>query len=426
MSQLLTKLTDKINLWRAEINELVTNYGSVEMSAVTVSQAYGGMRDVRSLICDTSRVPKEEGLIIRERRLKDVAHLTPEEIFYLLLTGDLPNENELSDFAADIRSRKNVPSYVWDVLKAMPKDSHPMAMLNTAILVMQKESVFAKKYEEGLKKDQYWIYTLEDALNIVAKVPAIAAAVYRLKFADGNIIQPDPSMDITGDYVHMLGIENKDNKFYELMKLYLVLHCDHEGGNVSAFTTATVNSALSDLYYSVSAGLNGLAGPLHGLASQESVNWILETNEKLGGDPTPEQLTQFVWDTINSGKVVPGYGHAVLRITDPRFQIFLDFGRKNCPDAPAFKTVSHLFDIVPNVLKQIEKIKNPWPNVDGASGSLLYSYGLTKLEYYTVVFAVSRVLGLTSQAVWNRAVGMPITRPKSVTTHWVKDFVKNK
>ncbi len=423
MAVIVEKLSEKIDEWRHEAKVLLEKGNSKILSEVTVAQAYGGMRGVRSLICDTSRVPQDEGLIIRGIHLNKLVDKTPEEIYFLLLTGDLPSNEELKLFSAELKKRKNVPSYVWDVLKSMPKDSHPMAMLSTAILVMQKESIFSEQYEKGLKKEEYWKATLEDAFNIVAKIPAIAAGIYRMRFSKGEIIKSDPDMDLTGDYVHMLGISEKNEEFKDLMRLYLVAHCDHEGGNVSALATQTINSALSDLYYSLAGGFNGLAGPLHGLANQESLKWILETIEKFGGTPTKEQLKDIVWETLNSGKVIPGYGHAVLRVTDPRFDAFLNFGKKHFPDDPVFLTVARLFEVVPVELKKVEKIKNPWPNVDAASGSLLYYYGLKEFSYYTVVFAVSRSLGLTAQAVINRAMLFPIIRPKSVTTRFVKDLV---
>ncbi len=425
MSSVHNKLSIKIPQWRDEAKEILAKGGNKELSTVTVSQAWGGMRGVMSLICDTSRVPKDKGLIIRGTPLKDLVNITPEEVYFLLLTGELPEDEELKDFKLDLQGRKKVPDYVWDVLRCMPEKSHPMAMFNTAILVMQKESVFSEEYNSGMRKENYWTATLEDALNIVAKIPTIAAAVYRLRFDKGDMIEPNPKSDFTGDLVRMLGVGFDNDEFYDLMRLYMVAHCDHEGGNVSAFSTQTINSALSDLYYSLSGGFNGLAGPLHGLANQESLKWILKLMEKFDGTPTKEQIKEYVWETLDAGKVIPGYGHSVLRVTDPRFQAFLDFGKKHFPDDPVFLTVSRLFEVVPNELKKIDKIQNPWPNVDAASGSLLYHYGLKEFSFYTVMFAASRSLGLTAQAVVNRAMLLPIIRPKSVTTDYVKEIVAN-
>jgi citrate synthase len=420
MSKLHDKLAAEIPALRDEVRKLTKEHGAKVISQVTVEQAYGGMRGVKSLVCDTSEVPPDKGLIIRGIPVAQLTGKLPEEVLWLLLTGSLPNQAELEDLQADLRTRAHVPDYVWAVLKAMPADSHPMVMLNTAILVAEKESIFRQRYDAGMKKDQYWDATLEDALNIIAMLPSVAAGIYRMRFGKGERIPSNPALDWGADYAHMLGLPDPKGEFAALMRLYLVLHSDHESGNVSAMTTATVNSALSDLYYSLSAGLNGLAGPLHGLANQECLAWILETNKKFGGHPTADQLKAYAEETLAAGRVVPGYGHAVLRVTDPRFDAFLAFGKKYCAGDPVFDTVARVFDTVPDVLKQVQKIKDPWPNVDAGSGGLLYHYGMTEFPYYTVLFSVSRALGVCSQAVMARGLGLPITRPKSVTTAWIK------
>jgi len=420
MSKLQEKLAQQVPGLREAVKKLTKETGSVKISDVTVEQAYGGMRGVKSLVCDTSEVPPDKGLIIRGIPVAQLTKQLPEETFWLLLTGEGPNADELADLRADLRARAKVPEYVWAVLQAMPADSHPMVMLNTAILVMEKESVFRKRYDAGMKKDEYWMATLEDALNIVAVLPAVAAGVYRMRFGKGPRIAPNSKLDWAADYAAMLGIPDPTGNFAKLMQLYMVLHSDHESGNVSAMTTATVSSALSDLYYALSAGLNGLAGPLHGLANQECLAWVLDTNKKFGGNPTKDQIKAYAEETLSAGRVIPGYGHAVLRITDPRFDAFLAFGKKYMADDPVFNTVANVFDTVPDILKTIQKIKDPWPNVDAGSGALLYHYGLTEFAYYTVLFSVSRALGVCAQAVVARAMGLPITRPKSVTTKWLQ------
>jgi citrate synthase len=306
----------------------------------------------------------------------------------------------------------------------MPDDSHPMAMFDTAILVQQRESEFAKAYAEGIKKVQYWEPTLEDLLNIVAKLPAIAAGVYRMRFNKGPRIDPKADLDWSGNFVHMMGLGDPGGKFTEAMRLYFVLHSDHESGNVSAHTTHCVASALSDLYYALSAGLNGLAGPLHGLANQECLRWVLQVKEKFGGVPSDKELEQFAWDTLNSGQVIPGYGHAVLRVTDPRFDAFLNWAKANIGDDEIVQMVAKVFDVVPGVLRQVKKIADPWPNVDAGSGAILYHFGVTEFPFYTVLFSVSRALGVCSQAVISRAMGYPIERPKSIPTSWIKAQVK--
>lgn len=425
MSLLYEKLSKNIPQWREEIKKLNAEHGDKVISQVTVAQAYGGMRGVKSLVCDTSEVPPDKGLVLRGVPLKEFIdkYEYPEQVLWLLLTGEFPKKKEFLELKRELAKRNKVPNYVWKVLKAMPKDSHPMVMLNTAILVLERESVFRKKYDEGMKKDQYWEATLEDTLNILAVLPTIAAGIYRIRFDKGKIIKPVRKLDWGANYARMLGLEDPNGEFTKLMRLYLILHCDHESGNVSAMTGATVNSALSDLYYALSAGLNGLAGPLHGLANQECLAWILDLIKKFNGVPSDKQLEEYAWETLKSGRVIPGYGHAVLRITDPRFDAFLAFGKQYCAGDPVFDAVAKVFDVVPNVLKEVQKIKDPWPNVDAGSGALLYHYGMKEFSYYTVLFAVSRAMGICSQAVIARAMGLPIIRPKSVTTEWIKKEV---
>lgn len=425
MATLHDALGKLIPKWREDIQEFMKEFADAEVSKVTLKQVYGGMRGVRALICDTSAVEPDRGLVIRGIHVKDLTERLPEEVFWLLLTGSLPDEQSLHTLQSELKKRAKVPDYVWKVLEAMPKDSHPMCMFDTAILCMERESIFRKRYDEGMTKNEYWEATLDDAMTIIACLPEIAAGVYRLRFNKGPRIKSNPSLDWSADYVNMLGIPDPSGDFARLMRLYLVLHSDHESGNVSANSAATVNSALSDLYYALSAGLNGLAGPLHGLANQECLQWVLETMKKFNGTPTNEQLEKYAWETLESGKVVPGYGHAVLRVTDPRFDAFLAFGKKYCADDPVFQTVAKVFDVVPNVLKQVKKIKDPWPNVDAGSGALLWKYGLQEFPYYTVLFSVSRALGICSQAVIARALGQPIIRPKSSTTDWLKKNLKS-
>ena len=413
-----TVLSEKIPQWQDEIRKVIQDRGDAKVGDVTVSQLYGGMRGIKGLTCETSAVSADKGLIIRGNPLLDITHISPEEVFYLLLTGDLPDDGQLSDLQDQLKTHQNVPDYIWKILEAMPENSHPMTMLTVAIQSMQVDSLFASKYDEGIPKTDYWKWTLEDGIRLVAKMTGIAAGIYRHRFNKGDRIAPDNNLDWSGNFAHMLGIEGDD--FKKLMRLYLMLHCDHEGGNVSAFSGLTVASALSSPFLSVAAGLNGLAGPLHGLANQECLKFVLEVRDHFDGAPSQEELKQFCWDRLDNGRVIPGYGHAVLRCPDPRYTAFIKFGKKHIKDDDVFSIVSTLFDVVPPVLQEQGKAKNPWPNVDAASGSLLYYYGLTEFNYYTVLFSISRSMGMIAQMVINRAMGIPITRPKSVTTEWIK------
>jgi citrate synthase len=421
MSTIKEALARRIPDRREEIVRLLKEHGDTVISQVTVKQAYGGMRGVKGLVCDTSLVDPIDGLIVRGIPIDQLTDRTAEEILFLLMVGELPDEEELKTLKGNLYARSEVPGYVWDVLRAMPHTAHPMDMLITAITILEDLSVFRRRYDEGMTKDEYWQPALEDSLYLLAKLPALAAGVYRIRYGKGDPILPDPSLDWSQNFARMLG--NDDAEFADLIRLYMVLHCDHEGGNVSAFTSHVVASALSDPYYAVAAGLSGLAGPLHGLANQECLKFVLGVMAEYGGAPTHDQMRDFAWKTLNEGHVIPGYGHAVLRATDPRFKAFNDFGREHFPNDPVFKTVDVGYEVIPEVLKEHGRAANPYPNVDAGSGALLYHYGITEMRYYTVLFSVSRAMGICAQLVTSRAMLEPITRPKSVSTRWLKEFV---
>ncbi len=432
MASLKEKLASKIPTMRERVSSLIKQYGEVKISEVTVAQAYGGMRGVKCMVTETSALDPMEGIRFRGYNIPELREKLPkapggeeplpEGIFYLLLTGDLPTEEDVREITREWQERSPLPGYLIDVLKAIPKDTHPMTQFSLGILTLQRESIFAERYRKGMSKMEYWDPMYEDVMNLLAKLPSLAAYIYRKSYKNDKHIPPDPNLDWGGNFAHMIGVE--EDEFKELMRLYLVLHSDHEGGNVSAHTTHLVGSALSDCYYALSAGMNGLAGPLHGLANQEVLRWIMDLMEKLGGVPTKEQLKQYVWDTLNSGQVIPGYGHAVLRQTDPRYIAQREFALKHLPDDDIFKVVSALYEIVPPILLEQGKAKNPWPNVDAHSGCLLYHYGIKEFDFYTVFFGVSRALGVLSSLIWDRALGLAIERPKSVTTDWIEEQVK--
>ena len=423
MSLLKKELQSQIPKVQSEIKQLIADKGDQKISDVTVAQAYSGLRGIKAFVCDTSSVSADKGLIIRGIPLLEITHISPEEVFFLLLTGRLPEESEIRDLETEFSAHLEVPDYVWNVLREMPPNSHPMTMFNTAILAMQGESVFREKYDEGMPKSEYWEAILDDGVRLLAKLPALGAGIYRMRFNKGNRISPNPVKDWSGNFVHMMGLSDESGDIHKLMKLYFMLHCDHEGGNVSAFASHTVASALSDPYYAISAGLNGLAGPLHGLANQECLKFVLSIRDEFNGLPSEDELKKYCWSRLSSGRVIPGYGHAVLRCPDPRFSAFIKFGQEHIKNDDVFGIVDRLFKVVPGVLEEQGKAKNPWPNVDAASGSLLYYYGLREFNFYTVLFSISRTMGMVSQMVWERALGIPITRPKSVTTDWIKKTV---
>jgi citrate synthase len=425
------KIEAQLPEWRERVKKLVKESGEVKIDEVTIGQVYGGMRNIKSLVTDISYVDPAEGIRFRGYTIPELLAKLPKPageempyvggLYYLLLLGEIPTVEQALSVEKEWQMRSKVPGYVFEMIKAMPLDTHPMTLFSMAVLAMQHESLFAKGYSEGLKKDRYWEPMLEDSLNLTAKLPEISAFIYRLKYKDGNMIPSDPKLDWGANFAHMMGVSKG---YADLSRLYFLLHSDHESGNVSAHATHLVGSALSDIYYATSAGLNGLAGPLHGLANQECLGWLLEVYEKYAGVPGTDELRKFAWDTLNSGQVIPGYGHAVLRKTDPRFSAQLEFGKKHFPEDPVFKLAALVYEVVPDVLIEQGKAKDPWPNVDAISGSLQYHYGVKEFDFYTVMFGVSRLLGVTANAVWARALGQPIERPKSLTTAMLEEAAK--
>jgi len=429
------RFKQKSDIVGAEIKELIKEHGNKKIGEVTLSQAYQGMRGITGLVTETSLLDAHEGIRFRGYSIPELKEKLPtapngteplpEGLFYLMLIGELPSEDDVNHLTSVWQRRSHVPKHVFDTIEALPISTHPMTQFVVAIMALQTESEFARRYAKGMNKKDYWEAVFDDSMDLIARLPRIAAYIYRRKYKNGDHIQPNGLLDWSGNFAHMMGYD--DEGFKELMRLYMTIHADHEGGNVSAHTTHLVGSALSDPYLSFAAGMNGLAGPLHGLANQEVIKWIFEMREALGTEsPSKEQIEEYVKKTLSEGKVVPGYGHAVLRKTDPRFTAQMEFGKKHMANDPLVQTVWNIYDAVPPILSSMGKIKNPWPNVDAHSGALLVHYGMVEYEFYTVLFGVSRALGVLASLCWDRALGFPLERPKSVTTALVKDWLEGK
>ena len=417
----------------AEIKDLLKEHGNKVIGEVQLSQIYQGMRGMTGLVSETSLLDAQEGIRFRGYTIPELreklprvpggSEPLPEGLFYLMLIGELPTEEDVQHVTSVLQRRSHVPNHVFDTIEALPVSAHPMTQFVVGVMALQTESQFSKKYAAGLNKKDYWEAIFDDSMDLIARLPRVAAYIYRRKYKKGDHIQPNGLLDWAGNFAHMLGYEDKT--FMALMRLYMTIHADHEGGNVSAHATHLVGSALSDPYLSFAAGMNGLAGPLHGLANQEVIKWIFEMQEELKTEePTKEQIAEYVKKTLSEGKVVPGYGHAVLRKTDPRFTAQMEFGKKHMPDDKLVNTVWNIYEVVPPILQSLGKIKNPWPNVDAHSGSLLVHFGMKEYEYYTVLFGVSRALGVLASLCWDRALGFALERPKSVTTDLVKKWLK--
>ncbi|MBI9033831.1 MAG: citrate (Si)-synthase [Bacteroidales bacterium] len=432
MSKLKEKLFEKIQQQRPRTHDLLKNHGDVVVDQITIAQIIGGMRGVKSLVTDISYLDPNEGIRYRGYTLPEVFEKLPkpkgaempyvEGLVYLLLTGDIPTQDEIDELVDEFSARRILPRYVYEVIDSFPCCSHPMTIFSAAIMTLQRESFFVKKYQHGIRKEDYWDPTYEDGMNLIAKLPEIASYIYWKLYREGNRIQSNPNLDMAGNFAHMMG---KKKPYDDVARLHFIIHADHESGNVSAHTGHLVASTLADIYLSIASMVNGLAGPLHGLANQEVLRWLQDLMDKMGGgEPTEEDLKKFVWDTLNSGQVIPGYGHAVLRKTDPRYTVQREFCLTHLPDDPIFKYVNMLYKVVPDILKEHGKAKNPWPNLDAQTGVIQWHYGIQEYDFYTVLFGIGRTIGITANLIWDRALGYSLERPKSLTTGMLEDIAK--
>lgn len=429
------RLAELIPAELENVKQIRAEHGKKAFGPVVVDQLYGGMRGLPALIWDGSVLDADEGIRFRGKTIPECQNLLPrapggseplpEGLFWLLVTGEIPTQEQVTELSKDWAARSAIPEFVEEILDHCPPTLHPMSQFSLAVTALNHNSAFAKAYQDGVSKKEYWGSTFEDSMDLIAKLPNIAGRIYRNVFGQGKLPDIDPSKDYSHNLATLLGFGD-NAAFVELLRLYITIHSDHEGGNVSAHTGKLVGSALSDPFLSFAASLNGLAGPLHGLANQEVLLWLRKMQSKIGENATDKAVREYVWSTLKGGQVVPGYGHAVLRKTDPRYTAQREFALKHLPDDPLFKLVGQIYNIVPDILLEAGKAKNPWPNVDAHSGVLLTHYGLTQMQFYTVLFGVSRAFGVAAQLIWDRALGAPLERPKSYSSAAIKKMFQGK
>ncbi|KIM49193.1 hypothetical protein M413DRAFT_438358 [Hebeloma cylindrosporum] len=429
-------LKEAIPIKQEQLKKLKAEHGNTVVGDVKVDNIIGGMRGLKAMLWEASVLDPIEGIRFHGLSIPDCQkvlpaapggkEILPESMLWLLLTGQVPTAEQTRELSRELAEKGQLPKFVEDLVDSFPKTLHPMTQLGMGVAALNHDSSFQAAYEKGMKKPEYWTHTLEDCINLIAQLPALAARIYRNVYNPGTPLPGiNKDLDLVGNYSNMLGY-GANESLTEYLRLYIALHGDHEGGNASAHTAHLVNSTLSDPYLSYSAALFALAGPLHGLANQEVLRWQIAMQKELGTDITHEKIKEYLWKTLKSGQVVPGYGHGVLRNPDPRFIALQEFcdSRPELKSSPIIELVNKTFQVAPDVLKEHGKTKNPYPNVDATSGCVLYHYGLTEFKYYTVIFGVSRALGALTQLVWARALGLPLERPKSMSMDALEAFIK--
>ncbi|KAF8894529.1 citrate synthase-like protein [Infundibulicybe gibba] len=382
-----------------QLKRLKSEHGQAVVGDVKVENIIGGMRGLKAMLWEASVLDPNEGIRFHGLSIPDCQKVLP--------AAPGANRGTVPELSRELAEKGELPAFVEKLIDSLPKTLHPMTQL-------------------GIGKSEYWTHTLEDCLNLIARLPALAARIYRNVYRPENPLLPlDKNLDLVGNYTRLLGYGDNHN-LTEYLRLYIALHGDHEGGNASAHTAHLVGSTLSDPYISYSAALFALAGPLHGLANQEVLRWQLAMQKEIGNDVSHENIKDYLWKTLKSGQVVPGYGHGVLRNPDPRFIALQEFcqSRPELKASPIIELVNKTYEVAPGVLKEHGKTKNPYPNVDATSGCVLYHYGLTEFKYYTVIFGVSRALGALTQLVWARALGLPLERPKSYSMDALEKLIR--
>ncbi|KAL1735260.1 citrate synthase-like protein [Schizophyllum commune] len=430
-------LEEVVPVKQERLKKLKAEHGQAVLGDVKVENLIGGMRGLKSILWEASVLDPNEGIRFHGRTIPECQKVLPpapggkemtaESMLWLLMTGQVPTPEQSRDLSRELAEKGELPTTITHLIDSLPPTLHPMTQLGIGVAALNHDSAFQSAYERGIKKTEYWHYALEDALTLIARLPALAARIYRNIYHPGTTLPPlNKDLDLVGNYTQMLGFgDNKD--LTEYLRLYIALHGDHEGGNASAHTSHLVGSTLSDPFLSYSAALFALAGPLHGLANQEVLRWQLAMQKELGSghEVSHEDIKAYLWKTLKSGQVVPGYGHGVLRAPDPRFIALQEFcdARPDLLKSPTISLVKKTYEVAPDVLKEHGKTKNPYPNVDATSGCVLYHYGLKEFKYYTVIFGVSRALGCLTQIVWARALGLPIERPKSLSMDAVESLI---
>lgn len=326
------------------------------------------------MVWEGSVLDANEGIRFHGRTIEDCqkelpkgtsgTEMLPEAMFWLLLTGEVPTTSQVRALSRDLAEQAQLPAFVNQMLDNFPKDLHPMTQFACAVSALNHTSLFAKAYEKGISKADYWEPTFDDSISLLAKLPTVAAKIYQNAYRGGGALpaEVDLNQDWSYNFAAMLGKGGREHEdFQDLLRLYLALHGDHEGGNVSAHATHLVGSALSDPFLSYSAGLQGLAGPLHGLAAQEVLRWIVQMQDTIGTSYSDQDVKDYLWSTLKSGRVIPGYGHGVLRRPDPRFKALMDFAaaRPAIASDPVFQLVKKNSEIAPDVLTEHGKVGNP-------------------------------------------------------------------
>jgi citrate synthase len=377
--------------------------GSEPLFTITRDHLDTGLRGFPVGTCPISHVDAVEGLSYGGYPIAELAHLEPEEVIHLLLRKELPDPAKLAVFHGELLGQGHLHPGILKLLESFPREGHPMKWLIGGITAM---GMFEPK-------DDY----RKDCLRVIAQLPELVAAIYRIRSGWGAPIASKPELGWVENFVHMLGAPGASPELTRLLRVFMILHFDHGGGNLSTFVGKAIASGQEDMYGSLAGAMAALAGPLHGMANQEVLRFVKEVASEIKDPSDLAEVSKYVENRLASGGVLYGFGHAVLRVEDPRATVQYGLGEEIAAKDPLFRLAVSLRSAGVEALKKRPKVSNPYPNVDAVSGTLLNACGLTDENYYTVLFGLARCVGIASQIVWERTEarggkGLPIVRPK--------------
>jgi citrate synthase len=373
---------------------------------ITKEHLETGLRGYPVGYCTTSTVDPVKGLFYAGHAVSELDRWEPEQVIYLLYFGKVGMPEEVAKFAENLRSRAKCSSDLIRHIRLLPRKGHPMKIFCAAILLA---GIF-----EG--KNDYQ----EDCLNLIAKIPEITAAVinHHAGWEDSKPSQPE--LGYIENFTHLLNVPKGNvRELTRAFKLFNLLHYDHGGGNLSAFVGKAVASGLEDMYGSIAASLCGLAGPRHGKANQDCLHFVKDLLTELGENATEEQIREILERKLANQELIFGFGHAVLRVEDPRATLLYQVANQFYSEHPLVKMAQLLRKVGTKVLQENQKIADPYPNVDAISGVLLSVAGFPYPDYFTILFGMARIVGISRQIVYERlearqGKGTPIVRPKYI------------
>ncbi|MBI5272787.1 MAG: citrate (Si)-synthase [Chlamydiia bacterium] len=370
---------------------------------ITKEHLETGLRGVPAGYCVTSAVDPNQGLSYVGHPIRELSARDPIEVIYLLYHGKNGTKEQVGQFQSDLNRRAICTKETLAAIHTLPRTGHPMDGFAGALLIAGMC--------EGIGNYR------EDCLNVIARLPQIAAALINHHAGWGAGNPSKPELGYMENFIHMLHMPHpKTPELIQVMRLFDVLHFDHDGGNLSTFVGKAVASGLENMHGSLAAAMTALAGSRHGRANQDCLEFVQGVLKETGELATAADIERLIRKKLQNDELVYGFGHAVLRVEDPRATVCYQYCQKHFSAHPLVKIAMLLRSEGSRVLKENPKISDPYPNVDAITGTMLMAAGFPYPDYFTVLFGLSRCVGIAIQIVYERleargGKGTPIMRP---------------